>query len=66
VKQGSHLPGRVVGTLRRIEQRVGGRNAQHRGTTRVEARIAGKREAIEKIRADLPCRVASASVAASK
>lgn len=30
------------------------------------ARIAGKREAIEKIRADLPGRVASASVAASK
>lgn len=32
----------------------------------VKARIAGKREAIEKIRADLPGRVASASVAASK
>ena len=32
----------------------------------LKARIAGKREAIEKIRADLPGRVASASVAASK
>jgi len=32
----------------------------------LEARIVGKRKAIEKIRADLPGRVAAASVAASK